>query len=213
MTALSDSTSIPPSMYLLTKRILDVAGAALLLLGLSPLLGLVAACIWWADGPPIFFTQARAGRHGSPFRIWKFRTLSTGPKDPTRPSDYTIRGGSTLRRWGIDELPQLWNVLRGDMSLVGPRPPLPEDTEHYNSRERMRLQVRPGITGWAQIHGRNTLSWPERIDHDVWYVRNQSLRLDLYILACTPLILLHGKGVYGSEGRNPSFSSSRSDYA
>ncbi len=191
--------------YHIAKRVLDVGGALLLLVGLAPLFCAVSAWIWWDDGRPIFFVQARAGRYGESFRILKFRTLSTGPKEPTRPSDYTTRIGSTLRRWGIDELPQLWNVLRGEMSLVGPRPPLPADVEQYDSRERIRLQVRPGLTGWAQIHGRNAIPWAERIDHDVWYVRNRCLRLDLRILLQTPLVLFSKTGVTGPGGRNATY--------
>lgn len=190
-----------------TKRTLDVVGASLLLLGLSPLLGLVAACIWLDDGRPLLFTQTRAGCHGEPFRIFKFRTLTQKPDDPTRPSAHTTRIGSLLRRWALDELPQLWNVLRGEMSLVGPRPTVPRQVEQYGSYERTRLQVLPGITGWAQIHGRNALSWPERIDLDVWYVRNWSLLRDLQILFYTPITLVSGVGVESPGGRNPDFSS------
>lgn len=194
-----------PASYHTVKRIVDIAGATALLLGLAPVLGLIAACIWWDDGTPVLFKQVRAGQNEEPFQILKFRTLSTERKDPTRPSDYTTRIGSLLRRWGIDELPQLWNVLRGEMSLVGPRPPLPEDVKQYTVRERIRLQVRPGITGWAQIHGRNAIPWPERIDLDIWYVHNRCLRIDLYVLLQTPIILLSGTGVTGPEGRNPTY--------
>ena len=190
----------------MAKRALDLVGASLLLLGLAPLLGLVALCIWLDDGRPLLFTQARAGCQGEPFRIFKFRTLTHEPDDPTRPSAHTTRIGDVLRRWALDELPQLWNVLRGEMSLVGPRPTLPEQVKQYGPHERTRLRVPPGITGWAQIHGRNALSWPERIDLDVWYVQNRSLWLDLRILLYTPLIVLSGTGVEGEDGRNPAFS-------
>lgn len=202
-----------PRLYLIAKRVLDTGGALLLLVCLAPLLCVVSVWIWWDDGRPIFFVQTRAGQHGRPFRLLKFRTLSTSPTDPTQASAHTTTAGDVLRRWAIDELPQLWNVLRGDMSLVGPRPPLPEDLNQYGPRERIRLEVRPGLTGWAQIHGRNALSWPARIDHDIWYVRNRSLWLDLQILARTPPVLFRGQGVYGTDDRNPSFSSSPSDYA
>lgn len=203
---------ISTRLYLIAKRVLDAGGALLLLVGLAPLLCVVSVWIWWDDGRPIFFVQRRAGQHGHPFPLLKFRTLSTSPSDPTQASAHTTNSGEVLRRWAIDELPQLWNVLWGDMSLVGPRPPLLEDLNHYGPRERIRLEVRPGLTGWAQIHGRNALSWPDRIDHDIWYVRNRSLGLDLQILARTPSILFRGQGVYGADGRNPSFSSSSSDY-
>ena len=206
-------TSRPSCTYATAKRALDVGGAAVLLLCLSPLLGVLAVWIWWDDGRPVLFTQPRAGKNGRLFRILKFRSLSTSPGDPTTPAEHTTACGAVLRRWGLDELPQLWNVLRGDMSLVGPRPPLPGDASAYDARQRTRLEVRPGLTGWAQIHGRNALSWPERIDHDLWYVRNRSLPLDLLILARTPLVLIRGTGVYGPEGRNPSFSSSPESHA
>ena len=194
--------------YPTTKRALDLVGASLLLLGLAPVFGLVALCIWLDDGNPILFTQTRAGGGGEPFRIFKFRTLTHEPDDPTRPSAHTTQVGGFLRRWALDELPQLWNVLRGEMSLVGPRPTLPEQVAQYDSYERTRLRMPPGITGWAQIHGRNALTWPERIDLDVWYVRNQGLFLDLWILLRTPLVLIRGTGVEGPDGRNPSFSTS-----
>lgn len=193
-------------MYPLAKRLLDVLGATLLCLVLSPLLGGVALAIWAVDGRPILFTQLRAGHNGAPFRIFKFRTLEPGPKDPTRPFAHATRLGAPLRRWAIDELPQLWNVLRGEMSLVGPRPAPLSQVERYGTHERVRLRVRPGLTGWAQIQGRNALPWPERIEHDRWYVRHRSLWIDLRILARTPLVLLRGTGVYGPDDRTPTFS-------
>ncbi len=197
--------------YGFLKRTLDLVGASLLLLLLFPLLGLVAVGIWWEDGRPLLFTQLRAGRHGIPFRIYKFRTLETGPKDSTRPADYTTRIGAPLRRWAIDEWPQLWNVLRGDMSLVGPRPAPLDQVERYGTYERRRLHVRPGLTGWAQIHGRNAISWPTRIDYDIQYVQHRHLGWDLAILMWTPWILLRGTGVYGSNRQNESFSASSID--
>jgi len=190
-------------MFSTAKRLFDLVGASLLLIGLSPLIGLVALAIWGTSGRPIFFTQVRAGRDGAPFRIVKFRTLETGPKDPTRPADHAIRLGRPLRRWALDELPQLWNVIRGDMSLVGPRPVPLSQVRRYGSYERIRLRTRPGITGWAQIHGRNALSWPERIEYDIQYVRTRSFGLDLYILFRTPGLLLAGTGVTGPDGYNP----------
>ncbi len=193
------------------KRLMDIVGAAGLLLGSSPLLALTALAIWLEDGGPVFFTQMRAGKNGDPFRIVKFRTLETGPKDPTRPSDHATRIGTFLRRWAIDELPQLWNVLCGEMSLVGPRPPLPSQVEKYSSQERRRLKVRPGLTGWAQIHGRNALPWSDRIALDVWYVQNRSLTLDLRILLRTPAVLLSHTGVSGPNGRNPRLRPSDSN--
>ncbi len=200
---------MPPlsCIYPPAKRGLDLIGAGLLLVALAPLFGFVALCIWLDDGWPLFFTQTRAGYQGAPFRIVKFRTLTHEPDDPTRPAAHTTRIGGPLRRWALDELPQLWNVLRGEMSLVGPRPTLPEQVAQYGAHERTRLQVPPGLTGWAQIHGRNALSWPERIDLDVWYVQHRSLGLDLRILLRTPAVLWRGTGVNGPHAHNPSFPS------
>jgi lipopolysaccharide/colanic/teichoic acid biosynthesis glycosyltransferase len=189
-----------------TKRGLDLVGGSLLLVALAPLFGLVAVCIWLDDGRPLLFTQTRVGCGGTPFRIFKFRTLTHEPDDPTRPSAHTTRIGGFLRRWALDELPQLWNVLRGEMSLVGPRPTLPDQVAQYGPHERIRLRVPPGLTGWAQIHGRNALPWPERIDLDVWYVRNRSVLLDLQILVYTPITVLSGIGVQGDGGHNSAFS-------
>lgn len=193
-----------------SKRTLDLLGAGFLLVVLSPFLAGVAAWIWWDDGCPVLFRQRRVGKGGKYFHILKFRTLVREPGDPTQPSEHTTRIGPVLRRWAVDELPQLWNVIRGEMSLVGPRPTLSQQVEQYSSYERMRLKVLPGITGWAQIHGRNALPWSERIDLDVWYVQNRSLLLDLRILIRTPIVLIRGTGVEGPDGRNPTYSSSSS---
>ena len=188
-----------------SKRLLDVMGAGLLL-GLStPFSLLIAGLILAESGLPVLFRQQRSGRYGRPFEVLKFRTLLLGAHDVGNPLSRVTKAGRVLRRWGLDELPQLWNVLRGEMSLVGPRPTLPEQTARYGPFERRRLDVRPGLTGWAQIHGRNALSWPERIRLDVWYVEHASLRLDLYILLRTPGTLLRGEGVYGQGGRNEGF--------
>lgn len=193
-----------------SKRTFDLLGAGFLLVGFSPLLAGIAAWIWWDDGCPVLFRQRRVGKNGERFHIHKFRTLIRKPDDPTQPSKHTTRIGPMLRRWGLDELPQLWNVVRGEMSLVGPRPTLPQQVEQYGPYEHTRLEVLPGITGWAQIHGRNALPWSERIDLDVWYVQNRSLLLDLRILIRTPIVLIRGTGVEGPDGRNPTYSSSSS---
>lgn len=178
--------------------------ALLLVLGL-PLLLLVAALIVAESGRPVLFRQTRIGYRGRPFDVIKFRTLHKGAHDPAAPRDRATWVGRALRRWSLDEWPQLWNVVRGEMSLVGPRPTLPDQVAAYGAFERRRLEVRPGLTGWAQIHGRNALSWPERIALDVWYVDHASLGLDLRILARTPGVLLSGRGVYGADDRNPDF--------
>lgn len=187
------------------KRLLDIVLASVLLVGTAPLLALIALVVWMSDGRPVVFTQTRSGYRGAPFTLYKFRTMPPDTGLVDAPRDHVTRVGRWLRRWGLDELPQLWNVLRGDMSLVGPRPTLPEHVARYSAFERQRLAVRPGLTGWAQIHGRNAIEWPERIDLDVWYVHHQSLWLDVRIVLYTPFILLSGRGVYGQDGINAGF--------
>ena len=205
MTGSTATASHPSTVHGRLKRLGDLVGAAVLIvLGLPGLL-MLAVMIVVESGRPVFFRQARIGRGGVPFEILKFRSLASAPHDPGDPAKHVTRIGRMMRRWGLDELPQLWNILRGEMSLVGPRPMLPEQVEACGAFERQRLAVRPGLTGWAQIHGRNALSWPERIRLDVWYVEHRSLRLDVYILLKTPLVLLTGKGTYGTDGRNPDF--------
>lgn len=187
-----------------TKRIFDLV--AIFVLGsvcFLPALG-IAFVIWLDTGRPIFFTQTRVGRDGRHFRLFKFRTLHPDCGLTRRPQAHATRIGRLLRRWALDELPQLWNVARGEMSLIGPRPVLPAEADHYDPHQRQRLSVRPGLTGWAQVHGRNALSWQERIAHDLWYVRHRSLMVDLYILGKTPHALLSGDGVYGPGNHDPN---------
>jgi lipopolysaccharide/colanic/teichoic acid biosynthesis glycosyltransferase len=179
------------------KWIVDRVGAALLLVLLSPLFAAVAVWILFETGRPVFLVQQRVRSGGRPFGLFKFRTMiqdaieegrRMGLADPYGlvPSDPRItRMGRWLRRTSLDELPQLANVLVGQMSLVGPRPDLVEQAANYTEHERRRLEVRPGITGWSQVNGRDEISWPERIEQDIWYVDNWSLRLDLRILAMT----------------------------
>lgn len=192
------------------KRTLDVVLGSALLVTTAPLLGLIALAVWVGSGRPVLFVQRRIGRGGRPFDVYKFRTLPPDPHPTGASRAQATWVGAVLRRWGLDELPQLWNVVRGEMSLVGPRPTLPEQVARYGPFERQRLAVRPGLTGWAQIHGRNALSWPERIAFDVWYVHHRSLRLDLRILLRTPRVLFTGTGVYGTAGMNPDFPSDAS---
>jgi lipopolysaccharide/colanic/teichoic acid biosynthesis glycosyltransferase len=189
--------------YELAKRALDVGLGASVGAVVSPLLAGIAIAIKLESRGPVFFRQERVGRHGRPFRILKFRTLADDV--PARaPGDYLIaasdaritRVGAFLRRWSLDELPQLWNVLRGDMSIVGPRPTLHYQVEQYDDFQRRRLEVLPGVTGWAQIAGRNALSWPERIKLDVWYVDHRSLALDLRILLATVPTLFRPGSIY-----------------
>lgn len=187
-------------------RSLDVFGSIAGLVVSSPVLAVAAFAIKLYDRGPIFYKQERIGRDGEPFTIFKLRTMTVGAENMglgllIAKSDSRITvPGKILRASSIDELPQLLNVLRGEMSLVGPRPTVSSQVERYTSEQRRRLEVNPGLTGWAQINGRNKLSWPERISLDVWYVDNKSLRLDLSILARTPWSLLAGRTVYGQSG-------------
>ena len=180
------------------NRALDVAGAAVGLALASPALAAAAVAIKLEDGGPILYRQERVGREGQAFELLKLRTMVVGAEKlgagwaVNRGDTRITRVGRVLRRLSLDELPQLWNVLRGDMSLIGPRPTLRYQVEKYTERQRRRLDVRPGITGWAQIHGRATLPWNERIELDVWYVENRSPALDLKILLRTPLALFGG---------------------
>ncbi|MDE3129756.1 MAG: sugar transferase, partial [Acidobacteriota bacterium] len=155
-------------------------------------------------GSPIF-TQQRAGLGGRPFAIFKLRTMVSGAEQigaglAVLQGDSRItRTGEFLRRYSLDELPNLWNVVRGEMAIVGPRPTLMGQVEQYSERQRERLLVRPGISGWAQVNGRATLPWSERIELDIWYVEHRSLRLDLRILAMTARMVLHGHGLYHAD--------------
>jgi sugar transferase EpsL len=173
------------------KRLFDVIVSASGLVLLGPLLALLAVVTWATMGRPILFRQRRAGRGGRPFTILKLRTMTPG----TGPDAERITAlGRLLRRTSLDELPELWNVLRGDMSLVGPRPLLVPYVERYTPRQARRHEVRPGITGWAQVNGRNLLSWDERLELDVWYVDHWSFGLDLKILVRTIGRALSGRG-------------------
>jgi lipopolysaccharide/colanic/teichoic acid biosynthesis glycosyltransferase len=180
------------------NRALDVAGASLGLALTSPLLALAALAIKLDDGGPILYRQRRVGLDGTEFELLKLRTMEVGAE--SRGAGFAVnegdpritRAGRILRRLSLDEVPQLWNVVRGDMSLIGPRPTLAYQVERYTPRQRRRLEVKPGITGWAQIHGRARLPWDDRIELDVWYVEHRSPWLDLKILARTPLALFGG---------------------
>jgi len=175
-----------------------VAGAALGLAVASPALAVAAIAIKLEDRGPVLYRQERVGKDGTSFELLKLRTMVVGAE--TRGAGFAVdegdpritRAGRILRRLSMDELPQLWNVLRGDMSLIGPRPTLAYQVEQYSPRQRRRLEVKPGLTGWAQIHGRASLPWDERIELDVWYVEHRSPLLDLRILLRTPLALFGG---------------------
>ena len=180
------------------NRAADVAVAGVGLALTSPLLGLAALAIKLEDRGPVVYRQTRVGKDGVDFEVLKLRTMVVGAEGigagfAVDKGDRRItRVGRVLRRTSIDELPQLWNILRGDMSIIGPRPTLRYQVEQYDEHQRHRLDIRPGLTGWAQVHGRASLPWAERIELDVWYVENRSPRLDLEILLRTPLALFRG---------------------
>lgn len=184
------------------KRLLDIIIAAAALVLLSPVLLLLARQIRRKLGTPVLFRQVRPGRGGIPFVMYKFRTMRDAADENGRPlpdAERLTLFGRKLRAASLDELPELWNVLKGDMSLVGPRPLLMEYLPLYNAEQRRRHLVRPGITGWAQVNGRNAISWPEKFRLDVWYVENRSLLLDIKILFLTVKKVLDRSGI-NSEG-------------
>ena len=187
------------------SRPLDLLVAAVLLVLAAPLLGLAALAIRLESRGPVFYRQRRVGRHGRAFELWKLRTMVPGA-EAMGAGIYVLEGdpritrvGRLLRRFSLDELPNLVNVIQGDMAIVGPRPTVAEQVDRYTERQRRRLEVKPGITGWAQVNGRTSLPWPERIELDVWYVEHRSLRLDLTILARTARMLASGRGLYSEE--------------
>jgi lipopolysaccharide/colanic/teichoic acid biosynthesis glycosyltransferase len=193
------------------NRVADMAVAGFGLVVTAPVLAVAAAAVKLADGGPVLYRQQRVGKDGVEFELFKLRTMVVGAETigagaAVNEGDPRItRPGVLLRRLSIDELPQLWNVIRGDMSVIGPRPTLAYQVERYAPRQRRRLEVKPGLTGWAQIHGRARLPWDERIELDVWYVEHRSPLVDLKILLRTPLALISGtyKGESGGW-RDPS---------
>lgn len=188
-------------MYTHIKRGLDFGFAMLLLFLLSPLLIIVAILLFSVQGRPVFFRQVRPGLHGEPFVLLKFRTMSEpcSLADPDESARVT-KLGAFLRRTSIDEIPSLWNVVRGDLSFVGPRPLLMEYLELFSQRHSRRHTVRPGLTGLAQVEGRNLVSWKDRLDLDVVYVQQESLRLDVMILLRTITLVLSSRGVNQADG-------------
>ena len=180
------------------KRSFDFLVALVLLIGLSPLLALLALAVRWKLGRPVLFAQTRPGLYGAPFEFYKFRTMTDARNaagellpDAARLTPF----GELMRKSSLDELPQLVNVLKGDMSLVGPRPLLMEYLPLYSERQARRHAVRPGITGWAQVNGRNALDWEERFELDHWYVEHRSFWLDLKIIAMTAWRILRPQGI------------------
>jgi lipopolysaccharide/colanic/teichoic acid biosynthesis glycosyltransferase len=193
-----------------TRRLFDVAVGGVTLVVLSPLLGAAAVAIKLEDGGPVLYRQTRVGKDGDDFELLKLRTMVVGAE--TMGAGYAVnqgdsritRTGRILRRLSVDELPQLWNVLRGDMSVIGPRPTLRYQVDRYDERQLHRLDVKPGLTGWAQIHGRAQLPWADRIELDLWYVEHRSPAIDLKILLRTPLALFGGTYKGESGGWKPS---------
>lgn len=193
----------------LTKRVLDILGAGIGLLLLSPVLLVVSLLILRQMGRPVFFRQIRPGLHGRPFGMIKFRTMRDAldaEGNPLPDSERLTPLGRFLRSSSLDELPELWNVLRGEMSLVGPRPLLMEYLPLYSPFQTRRHEVRPGVTGWAQVNGRNAITWDEKFALDIWYVDNQSLWLDLRIIGLTIRKVLTREGISAAgEATMPKF--------
>lgn len=198
----------------MTKRLLDIVLSAIGLVVLSPVFAYLASRIRCQMGSPKLFRQTRPGKDGHPFEMLKFRTMrdATGPDGEPLPDAARLTPlGQKLRATSLDELPELWNVLKGDMSLVGPRPLLMEYLPLYNSQQARRHEVRPGVTGWAQINGRNAISWDEKFELDVWYVDNRSLWLDLKIIWLTIRKVVKREGISASgEATMSKFKGNRS---
>jgi len=191
------------------KRLLDLIASCAGLVMLSPLFFVVAAAIKLDNPGPVFFRQARAGKDGRTFRVYKFRTMVVDAEQKgagvfiEKDDPRITRVGKFLRSLSIDELPQLINIMKGEMSLVGPRPTLPYQVDNYNERQRRRLLVLPGITGWAQVNGRNELTWTERVELDIWYVDNRNFWLDLKILLKTCSVVFNRTGIYREIQEDP----------
>jgi lipopolysaccharide/colanic/teichoic acid biosynthesis glycosyltransferase len=180
------------------KRAIDVCGALLALLLLLPVIAIVAIAVRIAMGSPVLFRHVRAGYRGEPFVLFKFRSMrdAFGPDGAALPDAERLTPfGAFLRSTSLDELPELWNVLAGHMSLVGPRPLLMEYLPLYSPEQARRHEVRPGLTGWAQVNGRNALSWEQKLAYDVWYVEHRSVWLDLRILCASVAIVLRAEGI------------------
>lgn len=192
---------------LLLKRGFDIFVSIILLILLLPVFIIISLSIKLESKGPAFFLQERAGIWGKPFQIYKFRTMivdaiNIGTGFYTAQNDPRItKVGRVLRDWSLDELPQLFNILKGDMSIIGPRPTLVYQIEEYDVEQRKRLNMKPGVTGLAQVNGRNLLSWPERIKYDIWYVENWSVWLDIKIMIKTIFVIFKREGVYGTEDK------------
>lgn len=198
---------------LILKRIFDILISFIALFFLLPLFLIIAILIKLDSAGTVFFRQERVGKNGKLFHPFKFRTMVVGAVNKglgitvTENDERITKIGKFLRKWGIDEFPQLINILKGEMSLVGPRPTLKYQVEKYSDFQKKRLQVKPGLAGWALIHGRNSLSWDERIKYDIWYIENWSLWLDIKIIFRTfYLIFIKQEGIYGKNGINDPFN-------
>ena len=197
------------------KRLFDLFGSAFLLLLFTPVMVLVAICVRIFLGSPIIFRQVRPGLHGRPFTLYKFRTMRVAHSDDPQINNDEERltgFGRWLRSVSLDELPELWNVLRGEMSLVGPRPLLTRYLPLYSPEQMRRHETPPGLTGWAQINGRNALSWDDKLALDVWYVDNRSFMLDLKIIGLTVIAVLARRGItHGESATMPEFTGAASE--
>jgi lipopolysaccharide/colanic/teichoic acid biosynthesis glycosyltransferase len=199
-------------LQLAIKHALDRMVAFFLLCALAPPLLAIAAAIMIESGRPVLFVQSRVGRNGALFSVYKFRTMIQGAVHKglgttvAADDERITRIGAFLRTWSLDELPQLLNILRGEMSLVGPRPTLDYQVAQYTPFQRRRLEMKPGITGWAQVNGRNALPWARRIELDVWYVDHFSSLLDARILLRTIGVFVRREGLYGPKGVNDDFA-------
>lgn len=192
------------------KTLIDGTLSAIALVLLAPVLAAIACVIRIRMGAPVIFRQVRIGRHERPFTLYKFRTMTDAVEGVVADQDRLTALGRLLRAASIDELPQLWNVLKGDMSLVGPRPLLPEYLPLYSARHRRRHEVKPGLTGWAQVCGRNLLDWDERLELDVWYVDHRTVWLDLRILFATLSRVARREGIRNAgHATMPPFTGSR----
>lgn len=190
---------------MIAKEIFDKIVSFVALLVLLPIFLIAAILIKINSKGPVFFLQGRVGKDGKIFKVFKFRTMIVEAPEKTKgkyiekSNPYITRVGKFLRRSGIDELPQLINILKEEMSLAGPRPTLPYQVAKYNDYQRKRLLMKPGITSWALIHGRNKLTWPERIEYDVWYVEHWNFWLDIKILLKTVWVVVKGEGLYADR--------------
>ena len=195
--------------HLILKRIFDVIGSGIGLIILLPIFVIIGILIKLNSKGPVFFIQERAGKDGKVFRAYKLRTMVDNAEKMgkgLKKDDPRITRIGKYLRWGIDELPQLINVFKGDMSLIGPRPTLIEQVSRYSKEHRRRLEMKPGITGWALVNGRNVLSWPEKIKLDIWYIDHWSLWLDFKILIKTIWVVIFTReGVYGKDGINTGY--------